>query len=84
MGAPGVSGHSWYVHSCKNCHSGSQTNGHGFSSLPRGNKFSPYLTHASFRSCLTQWACYKYIAWCSEQAREFYDLSTDPYEIKNR
>ncbi len=29
-------------------------------------------------------ACYKYVAWCADNAREFFDLSTDPYEIRNR
>ncbi len=29
-------------------------------------------------------ACYKYVAWCSDNAREFFDLSTDPYETRNR
>ncbi|KXZ50457.1 hypothetical protein GPECTOR_16g631 [Gonium pectorale] len=28
-------------------------------------------------------ACYKYTIWCLGQ-KEFYDLSTDPYEVKNR
>ncbi|KAG2485149.1 hypothetical protein HYH03_016135 [Edaphochlamys debaryana] len=28
-------------------------------------------------------ACYKYTIWC-EGSREFYDLSTDPYETRNR
>ncbi len=30
------------------------------------------------------WSCYKYTAWCSNNNRALYDLSTDPYEINNR
>ncbi|GFR41740.1 hypothetical protein Agub_g2493 [Astrephomene gubernaculifera] len=28
-------------------------------------------------------ACYKYVVWCRGQ-KEFFDLSTDPYEVNNR
>ncbi len=33
---------------------------------------------------LEGWSCYKYVAWCGGNQRAFYDLSTDPYELRNR
>lgn len=33
---------------------------------------------------LEGWSCYKYVAWCGGNQRAFHDLSTEPYDLRDR